>query len=234
MKILLLAVLSTFGIAASAAPVIDQSNFPGVLSLPDGTGNTASGFGDDNQEAQVFTVGLTGQLTRFDLVLKKQVVWTADQRLEWQVRSTTAGGEPNAILASGVEDASFIPDPGDPYSLVAFDLGAAAIPVTAGEGLAIVLTNTINDDFAGDILWGMNVHNSYAAGHRITRPDPSVMWSRESIADHDLFFVTYVDPTLSTPGPTSIGLLAGGLALLAIRRRRELVRSRVPEHCATD
>lgn len=128
--------VATCGLAA-----VDQEFAPATpnFSAVVGAGNLADW-------AQTFTVGISGTLTGLDLRIGRQP--TTQQPLLYDLR-TTSGNAPTesdagaSVLVSGQLQASEVPTDFElsapPNAFVHIDLSGAALQVSAGDVLAIVL-----------------------------------------------------------------------------------------------
>ena len=197
---------------ARADVVLDQSFDP--MSAPPPFGFCA-GVNGLNDEAQTFTVGVTGTLAQVDV---KIIPVGAPQDLVVEVRPTV-GGVPvesdTAVLASVRLPASGIPTS---YGFLSVDVRPFAVPVTEGEVLAIVLRS---DGFSGVYCWGGDVTDAYLAGQRFIR-NPGTGWSAAGSVGVDLGFRTFVETSsTAVPGPDGLLLFTiGGLGLLGNGYRR--------------
>jgi hypothetical protein len=122
--------------AANALP-FDQLDQEFVISSP----LDAVAIQAGHSVAQTFTVGITGQLSRIELQIGRAASVPADLTVE--IRKTTSSGEPDisaaGLLATFDLSPSVIPVEPFPTTLVGVDLGSSAVPVVAGELLAILL-----------------------------------------------------------------------------------------------
>lgn len=141
--------------------------------------------------AQTFTVGITGELTGFDLFLHRIAATgsvTVDVRL-------TVGGVPvtddGAALESFTFDASAL---GTTSAFIHFQL-ATPLLVTAGDVLALTMRDTV---FGSGQLVGWNgeaIPGPYAQGAQFGRAGAyTEPWVAEFGGDGDLCFRTYVLP----------------------------------------
>jgi hypothetical protein len=198
---------------AQATPVIDQEfNPPGNFG--------ALAVANDRTQIQTFTVGITGTLASIEVLVSKQPRTVED--LVLSLWSTNAAGLPQTELAAdslAATDPAFAPPFVD--ALVPFDLTAAAVPVTAGELLAIELNSNASNNpplFDERYLW--KIGGQYDRGAAYTQIGTAIFQQTE-----DLHFVDFVNPA---PEPGTLALLSTGLAgMLAFgwRRRRGAERA---------
>lgn len=129
--------------------VIDQEFVP--TQLHDGLEITRN-----QSVAQTFTVGVTGMLTRVDLINFKVHAGTPTADVVVQIRRTDANlrpsGDPGDILATSVLTPAEIP--ASFFVTTSVDLGASGVRVTEGDVLAIVLTQPDLSDPSRYAWWG--------------------------------------------------------------------------------
>lgn len=166
--------------ASQSGAVLDQSYVPSSLSW-------SNGVQLKSEQAQTFTVGISGTLSGIDVQIGQGLGFYGDLLID--IRPTLNGipVESDAItLASAV-----LPFANAPYPLndfVHFDLSAFQVPVAAGQVLAIVLRAP-----AGSYSWTGSMENAYPGGQVFTRnPDYGfpVWTSTAGVAG----FKTYVIP----------------------------------------
>ena len=197
---------------ASADPIlVDQSFLPAQLNL-------FTWVRDDVAGAQTFTVGVSGYLTRVEVLLTHD---TGLGSAMLDVRPTL-GGVPvedgalalaHALLSVTTNDRS------SPTALVAADLSAFSIPVVRGDVLALVLQGP-------EANWWGQTNATYDRGELFIR-SPSLgtatftrpVGNSPNELPYDLAFRTWVDPA-PIPEPCTLLLVATGLACLAVRARR--------------
>ena len=197
---------------ASADPIlVDQSFLPARLNL-------FTWVRDDVVAAQTFTVGVSGYLTRVELLLTHD---TGLGSAMLDVRPTL-GGVPvedgalalaHALLSVTTNDRSA------PTALVAADLSAFSIPVVRGDVLALVLQGP-------EANWWGQTNATYDRGELFIR-SPSLgtatftrpVENSPNELPYDLAFRTWVDPA-PIPEPGTLLLVSTGLACVAVRARR--------------
>jgi hypothetical protein len=181
--------------------------------------------------AQVFTVGITGQLIRIDLQLWREFNGTQPLFVDL---ATTLNGRPRdigtgvlatrSVSASSVSPSSYPADP----SFVSFDFSSADIQVHAGDRLAIILRNSDPDTgFGHGYAWASTDQgsNTYPGGNawNFGRPPHADGIFHETStfpqAVQDQGFRTYV--ATPVPLPNSLVAVLPLLILIAFVKRRE-------------
>ncbi|HVT26577.1 MAG TPA: hypothetical protein VHE81_01030, partial [Lacipirellulaceae bacterium] len=172
--------LFVMGASTRATEVLDQQN--------DVTG---SGFSESNaggyiENAQTFTVGVSGTLSR----LGAQINWPGFGSPGNAILTVynTSGGLPNASLGSATVPLSSIPSTG--YSYISFDLSSFAIPVHVGEVLAYGISTNGDSTY----VFSRDTQNAstYAGGESMYRQiNPTGDWTFFS-PSRDAGFQTYV------------------------------------------
>ncbi|MHC4341408.1 MAG: PEP-CTERM sorting domain-containing protein [Planctomycetota bacterium] len=170
--------------------------------------------------AQTFTVGTTGILTSVEVKIFRSPDDIIVDPLLFDVRSTNSGAPAasdigSAILFSTSLSASSI---STTAGFASVNLGSAAVPVSSGDVLAIVLRS---DDSVNDAYhWKGTKANGYSGGGAFFRIG-SGNWKSGTPAD--LAFKTNLTPT---PEPGSIALFGLGALGAVWWRRRTRGRSR--------
>jgi hypothetical protein len=223
---LLIPVMAFFlTIPLHAAVVLDQQNLVTV-----GRNLSHSGLLVDvvYSPGQVFTVGITGQLTRIDLQLWHQFKGTLPLFVDL---ATTLNGTPRnigtGVLATRSVSASSVglnPYPADP-SFISFDFSSANIQVHAGDRLAIILRNSDPDDALHGYGWASTNQgsNTYPGGNAWTfgyTPHGDGIFHETSTfpqAVQDQGFRTFI----AVPLPNSLAAVLPLLILIAFLKRRE-------------
>jgi hypothetical protein len=206
---------------ARSAPVLDQAFVPVYLGQPDvvfGTMYASLGMG---LRAQTFTVGLTGVLTSFDVLLDTTGLGAGERTFDIL---GTIGGVPD--VASAPLASVTIPFAGDSTGFYAGSLGVP-LPVGAGGVFAIADRGLQGDgaywvghyDYADDPAFSALLsHYAGGAAYGPTFTEPVGLFGG------DLGFRTYVDPDSaqppSIPEPATLLLLGTGMALALVSRRR--------------
>jgi cytochrome P450 len=203
------------GAGAARADQLDQSFAgPGTVATVDVTESFA--------RAQTFTVGLDGTLTRIAMPLAKSGNTLDADELRIDVRPTDAGGapleDPGSALAVATVLGSELTEALDPNSPVELDLSAAAVPVTAGQQLAIVWSSSVpwaaNRGFA---LYAWIVSGEGYAGGAAWLDAGT--WQLQNGGGVDLAFRTWVEAPEPAAG-AGAGAAAAALAALARCGRR--------------
>lgn len=196
--------LMLLSVAASAAPILDQSHNPAS------TTSSSSVFGAI-QQAQTFTVGLSGILTRFDILgsggnanLMLDILGTsgglpnnADVRQTVSVGALASGGFTNIALSTSVTA-------GEVLAAVFYQGGGTAV------GTSLFGVGSPTDQNSGGGLWTSG--NPCCAGGG---------WypnGNSTTTELDLAFQTWVDDGTTVPAPAAAFILALGLAGIALRR----------------
>jgi len=164
--ILLLAILAAPAAARAAAPMLDQSHMAASMST--------AGFGGVSfRRGQIFTVGVTGSLSRIEVHTTG-----TNSTLVMEVMSMT-GGLPDTVLATAT-------NPTDVAAGVkSFDFTGAGVVATTSDELAFLLSDPLN---SGSLT---NTADTYAAGSRVSSNDGGGSWILNA---SDSNFSTYVVP----------------------------------------
>ncbi len=164
---------------ASAAEVLDQQNDVSPSATAD---STSGGF---VEEAQTFTVGVAGTLSRIAVQINYPGFGSPGNAI--LTVYNTSGGIPNASLGTASLSYSGIPSTG--YAFQSFDVSSSAIPVHAGDVLAYGVTSTTDSYF---FLRSTFDHSTYAGGQSIYRAlGQTGPWTLYT-PSHDEGFQTYV------------------------------------------
>jgi hypothetical protein len=187
------------------AEVLDQSFIASPQNLHAGIGPT---FPGSIQEAQTFTVGITGALTRVNVFLEIEGslpppgTWFLDVR-------PTVNGVP--IETDSLALASVTLPTSNSVQPVSFDLRPSGVSVMEGEVLAIVLGSDVGGG-NGQFFWEGGIGNQYPLGEVFDRNLPNPVWSIPEIiaqAGGDLSFQTFVEPGVAAIPEPSTQLLVG-------------------------
>jgi len=203
-----------------AASILDQSFVPSpaadlyrgnIISRP-----FASFYAD---QAQTFTVGITGQLTNIE-VLIEGLNQAADLFVD--IRPTINGipiSDDSSILGEVAIPASEIS--GFPYTFINVDYSSQDILVTSGTELAIVLKIDRLSQ-GGDYSWRGETGDLYTSGVAYTRTNTTDWFAPISGSlTVDYGFKTFVNPI---PIPPAIYLFVTGLlGLIGVSRKKKLL-----------
>lgn len=211
--------------SAQAGPVLvlDQQNV--VPGVPPASSVTSVLLGDSHEFAQTFTVGVGGVLAQIDLQLAR----FGSIPLVLDIRRTTngapdsgAGGIVSSVSIDPNTVVPWLPTPDWTLPVTSVTLGAAEIPVLAGDVLAISLSQLVTTT---DFYYWHLTDDLYSGGSTYGRNDPASPFQPLSQifnqpAFYDFGFQTYVR-TETVPEPGALGLAALALALATgVRRRR--------------
>ena len=202
-------------VMVSAGPLDQEhvADFGGSLRL-------AYGFNDTFPYAQTFTVGRSGLLDRVEVQLWRAASPTLpDDPVVVQIRATLPDGAPlpsaTAALATVNIPASEVTTDEFTGAFSGVDLGIQAVPVVAGQRLAIVLSAS-GDDFW--YMWGSTDWSrqgaavDYTAGSNWTLLDGRTTYTQYPEIDHG--FRTFV----TVPEPAAmVGMVAGLVLLRRVR-----------------
>jgi PEP-CTERM motif len=202
----------TLVLCPRALAVVDQEFLPAEW-----TAEANVGAGNVVDWAQTFTVGITGQLTGFDVSVNRAPVVT--QPLLYDIRRTTRGVPTQAdsganILVSGSLSALSIPFEQRNYllpSLTHVDVSGANLSVAAGDVLAIVLRSDDPGQFGGGqtYAWVGSFPNApYDRGAPFLRANDD-QWAAAAAQLSELAFRTEVTPV---PEPATLILILMGFA----------------------
>ena len=173
--ILVTVLMASWGLVADAdaAPILDQDN--------SGPASTTAEISSAIDRAQIFTVGITGDLTSVSVEVYNASGATADLTVWIQ---TVSGGFPTGVTLSSlaVPAASL---PAAAGTLVNFDI--PDVVVISGDHLAIGIQGE------NDWMVSETSGNAYAAGQEVVR-NAGGGWETIGMGDLDLRFQTFVDP----------------------------------------
>jgi hypothetical protein len=169
-----------FDSPVGGAEVLDQSNDTNPSGISD---STSGGY---LEQAQTFTVGVDGTLSRIGVQINFPIGFGQPGNAILTIYNTS-NGVPNASLGSASLPSSSIPSTG--YVYQSFDVSSYAIPVHVGDVLAFGIKSTIDSYF----FVRRSVDNgTYAGGQSIWRQiNPDGPWTAYS-PTHDYGFQTYV------------------------------------------
>jgi hypothetical protein len=178
----LLAIAILISIEASltfAAEVLDQQNDVSPSATAD---STSGGF---QEQAQTFTVGVAGTLSRIAV----QIIYPGFGSPGNAILTVynTSGGLPNTSLGTASLSNTNIPSTG--YAFQSFDISSYAIPVRVGDVLAYGVTSSTDSYFFVPSSFD---HSTYTGGQSLDRAlGPPGPWTTYS-PSHDGGFQTYV------------------------------------------
>jgi hypothetical protein len=157
-------------------------------------GGLRAGANMGADEAQTFTVGIGGTLTRIE-VLVYRFPDTASGTLVLDVRPTVNGTpveDDTAVLASVAVSVDTLP--AYPGAFISFDISAAGVAVTKGDVLAIVLSSDLPP--TAIVYWRGDTGDTlpYPGGEWFNRGHPGGSWTSGIFGPADLGFQTFVDP----------------------------------------
>ncbi len=215
-KKMLFAGCMLFSTASNAAVTIDQDNlappgfYAGAQIYKTNTGSI--------EAAQTFTVGLSGLLSKVDLLIGG----TAAKPMTLMIRSVNAGvvdaNDANALASFSITSPAW----GNPfYPISSFDISSAGLMVTVGQQYALSLSSP-STIFAG---WAGPDTTPYAGGAAFGRSTSTAAWGNPVGTSGDLLFATYVDPNpvvAAVPEPSTWAMMILGFGIVggAMRRRK--------------
>ena len=184
-----------------AGVLLDQSFDGGDQGL------TAGATGPFDQ-AQTFTVGVSGILDRIDVLIEHFHFAGFTGDLLFDIRPTV-GGVPTesntVVLASGTASPASVPTS---FGFFSFDVRSFDVPVTPGEQLAIVLRSPL-----GTYSWEGQANSPYRGGDIFFRNGFDFLtWTSSgaengSLSNAAFGFREFVDvPSTAVPEPTSLTL----------------------------
>jgi len=185
---LTIALLWTVAIRTTRADeVLDQSFVPRLENLSAGANQNAD-------EAQTFTVGIAGTLTRIEVFVYR-VGDPGEAILLLDVRPTVNSvpvEDDSQILASADIPVSVLPEL---PAFTSLDISAAGLSVAEGDVLAIVLRSNLPP--TSIVYWRGDApgnEDPYPDGEWFTRNRPIGSWTSGVFGPADLGFQTFVDP----------------------------------------
>jgi hypothetical protein len=186
------------GLESRIVPALDQIFDPEAIVSQYYFATSCAYFNTDQEEAQTFTVGMSGTLSEVDLYLSTFSGSIGDLIVD--IRACQGDGRPTSgagqQLVSVTIPAATVSANVDPF--LAIDLTAANLYVSAGEKLAVIAH--VAPDVNGDITyyWGGRPDNYYAGGGFTDRVIGNYDWQAVDPID-DIGFKTYVIPAVSLP-----------------------------------
>ena len=177
---------------------LDQIFDPPASGSPNIFATSCAYFNTNQEEAQTFTVGLTGTMAEVDLFISRFNTNNIGDLIV-DIRACQADGRPTSTggpLASITVPAASVP--GNPAAFFAVDFNAENLAVTAGEQLAVVL-HVANDPGANvTYYWEGRSDSQYPGGGFTDRVIGNYDWPAVS-ATNDLGFKTWVNVPTSQP-----------------------------------
>lgn len=182
--------------------VLDQEN------LTDVTAAFSVGL---SEPGQTFVVGRSGILTSVDVRIQRN--GTAGNDLTLEIRGTSNGiplPTTTPALVTAVVPKDTVPD--TQFSYISVDFGSAAIPVTQGDNLALVLRHPTGTGY----LWdrGENYDNGALYWRRMRFLGADAPWEQLGV-NGDFVFRTFVE----IPEPSCFALLGIIIGFAGIVRR---------------
>jgi hypothetical protein len=154
----LMILLPLAAVSAPAAEVLDQQNDTSPSATAD---STSGGF---QEQAQTFTVGVAGTLSR----IAAQINWSpgfGSPGVAILTVYNTSGGVPNVSLGTASLSTTVIPSSG--YAFQSFDVSSYAIPVHVGDVLAYGITSNTDNTYV--FVRSTFDHSTYAGGQSYHR-----------------------------------------------------------------
>ncbi len=220
--------------SAQAVPILDQENLPdeslggqAIGCFNDSNGDPDPGCTSFNfQDAQTFTVGLTGRLVWIDVPVRQNPLQANTEAVTLEIRPVIGGvpaSNDGAVLGSVTLPSTAFAGVNvfDPATWPRFDVSGLGISVKAGDVLAYLVRTS--DTVA--YLYNPENPGNYPRGEAFRRNRAvSVTWE----ASTDFLFRTFVDPSAPAPALSGPALAAAVLILLgvgcfAIGRKRKFV-----------
>jgi hypothetical protein len=211
--------------SALAAPILDQEFVPpGTASVDGVISNQFASFVD---QAQTFTVGITGNLVGLQLYLYTN---TTTRGAIVDLRPTLAGipvNDDNSALIGALVASSSIPSLSFP-TFVTIDLSASPLAVVAGQELAISIRGALRGFDDGSFNIRGDLGNPYGSGAAFSRTNATVDWFQSCAFGDcgpasnqiDFGFRTFVEPAVAAIPEPSTMLLVGVGTAWGLRRRR--------------
>jgi hypothetical protein len=185
-----MAILLTATRMATADATLDQQN---DLTMAGSADSTSGGY---SENAQTFTVGITGTLNRIEVQVVRFFGTVGDIIVSVYNTDTNGDFPLDTALASRSLPWTSIPTTGYVYQI--FDFSSSAIPLTAGTKMAFGVSSTPNGASGGS--WSSINVSTYAGGEAKFRVvNPNGPW-QSFFFTHDYGFKTYVDAAAGTPG----------------------------------
>lgn len=194
-----LMVLASISTTGYAIPVLDQLYEP-TVGCCFGIGQASTGG------AQTFTVGISGQLTGFDVTLDGHPLNGYDGDVTFQIMDSSFSTSlfSTTVAKTTIDSTQFLE--------YFFDVSSAGISVSTGDVLAIAITET----GLGALSWRADfiANATYAGGTSWALDDNTNTWYT---VQRDGAFHTYVEAR-GVPEPLTVGLLSMGLLFMGLTK----------------